>query len=210
MCFLPTLTSILSLHIETKRLVYITNITNIAAIMPRRCVAAAGCNTASGQGYSLHEFPRDDGVRSKWAQAVKLHRVGWNGPTATSCLCSKHFEPDCFITEGVRFRDAVGIPAKKRLKPNAIPTIFPRSSDSVSSHLTTPLLRPASERQKRKAVSIYISGFHYRVIYQYSYIEHLKAYANHLSGVQVMTTISLQCNSLSQIHSSAYFRLKIV
>ena len=81
--------------------------------MPRRCVAA-GCNTASGQGYSLHEFPCDDSVRSKWARAVKLHRVGWNGPTAASFLCSKHFELDCFITEGVRFRDAVGIPAKKR------------------------------------------------------------------------------------------------
>ena len=31
-----------------------------------------------------------------------------------------------------------------------------------------------------------------------------------LKGVQVMLTISLQCNSLSQIHSSVYFRLKIL
>ena len=29
---------------------------------------------------------------------------------------------------------------------------------------------------------------------------HLKAYANHLWGVQVMAIISLQCYSLSQIH----------
>ena len=35
-------------------------------------------------------------------------------------------------------------------------------------------------------------------------------FANHLLGVQVMATISLQCNSRSQIHSSVYFRLKIV
>ena len=27
----------------------------------------------------------------------------------------------------------------------------------------------------------------------------LKAYANHMSGVQVMGTINLQCNNLSQI-----------
>ena len=39
---------------------------------------------------------------------------------------------------------------------------------------------------------------------------YLKAYANHLPGVQVMETISLQCNGLSHIHSSVYFRLKIV
>ena len=40
-------------------------------------------------------------------------------------------------------------------------------------------------------------------------ILHLKGYAHHLSGVQFMAIISLQCNSLSQIHSSVYFRLKI-
>ena len=39
---------------------------------------------------------------------------------------------------------------------------------------------------------------------------YLKAYANHLPWVQVMATISLQCNGLSQIHSSIYFRVKIV
>ena len=39
---------------------------------------------------------------------------------------------------------------------------------------------------------------------------YLKDYENHLKGIQVMPTISLQCNSLSKIHSSAYFRLKQV
>ena len=38
----------------------------------------------------------------------------------------------------------------------------------------------------------------------------INAYANHMLGVQVMATISLQCNSLSQIHPSVFFRLKIV
>ena len=36
-----------------------------------------------------------------------------------------------------------------------------------------------------------------------------KAYAYHLLGVQVMATISVQCISLPQIHSSVYFWLKI-
>ena len=39
---------------------------------------------------------------------------------------------------------------------------------------------------------------------------YLKAYANHLPGVQVIATISLQCNGPSQIHSSVYFKLKIL
>ena len=38
--------------------------------MPRRCIAA-GCNTVSGEGYSLHAFPRDQGLRVKWIRAVK-------------------------------------------------------------------------------------------------------------------------------------------
>ena len=50
---------------------------------------------------------------------------------------------------------------------------------------------------------------HYRVIHQYKLCIYLKAYANHMKGVQVVAIISLQCNSLYQIHSSVYFRLKI-
>ena len=46
----------------------------------------------------------------------------WDGPTANSVLCSKHFEQDCFIVESVRYREDMGIPAKKRHKPNAIHT----------------------------------------------------------------------------------------
>ena len=52
--------------------------------------------------------------------------------------------------------------------------------------------------------------YHQMTSFQYIMIVCLKVYANHLSGFQVMATIGLQCNSLSQIHSSVYFRLKIL
>ena len=117
--------------------------------MPRHCVAA-GCSTASGEGYSLHEFPSDDHVHAKWTKAIKLHRSGWKGLTKGTFLCVKHFEANCFVTEGVRFCDVFGMPAKKRLKPDAIPTIFPKPGDS--SQQVTPG-RPTSERRKRKAIS---------------------------------------------------------
>ena len=120
--------------------------------MPRRCVAA-GCSTSSGEGYSLHLFPRDESLRKKWVRAVKQQRSSWDGPTASSLLRSKHFEPECFALEGIRYRDAVGIPAKKRLKPDALPTIFPRSIHGGSSGPTTPSHRPTSEKRQRKAVS---------------------------------------------------------
>ena len=40
--------------------------------MLRRCIAA-NCNTATGKGYSLHEFPRDETTHAKWVQAVKRY-----------------------------------------------------------------------------------------------------------------------------------------
>ena len=110
--------------------------------MPRHCITAA-CSTVSGEGYSLHEFLHDNGHRAIWTHTVKLQRVRWNGPTAGCVLCSKHFEPHSFIIEGVWHCDAVGILAKKRLKPNAMPTIFPKPDDG-NSQQTTPSQRPAS------------------------------------------------------------------
>ena len=47
--------------------------------MPRRCVAA-GCSTSTREGYSLHEFPRDDSTRAKWTRTVKRFRGNWDGP----------------------------------------------------------------------------------------------------------------------------------
>ena len=117
--------------------------------MPRRCIAA-GCNTVSGDGYSLHAFPRDQDLRAKWIRAVKRQRSNWDGPSAHLMLFSKHFAPECFATEGVRYRDAIGLPTKKHLKPDAIPTIFPLSIHRGGRPCTPP---PRSLANKRQAVS---------------------------------------------------------
>ena len=121
--------------------------------MPKRCVAA-GCSTTSGEGFSVHEFPRNEALRAKWAQAVKRYRSNWDGPTAYSVLCSKHFEQDCFIVEGIRYREDMGIPAKKRLKPNAIPTKFTRPTHGESSRPTPPRKRTAYEKRQQQKVSV--------------------------------------------------------
>ena len=94
--------------------------------MPRHC-AAAGCSSVSGKRYRLHEFPRDDALRANLMGIGCKTAANWLERTyirtTASFLCRKHFEASCFVT-GVRYRNTVGIPAKKRLKPNAIPTIF--------------------------------------------------------------------------------------
>ena len=121
--------------------------------MPRCCVAT-GCDTKSGMGYSLHGFPQDEVLRKKWVRAVKRQRSNWEGPSLSLQLCSKHFEDHCFVTEGVRYREAMGVPTVKRLKPDAVPTIFPRSIDYLESTSSTSTSRPLSERQRQTSVSM--------------------------------------------------------
>ena len=126
--------------------------------MPRRCIAA-GCDSVGGKGCSLHKFPQDEAIRKKWIKAVKQQRSNWDGPSPHSLLCSRHFAEDCFVTEGVRFRDEMGMPTAKRLKPDAVPTILARSIDYVepsSSSKTSvhkPAGRPLSEKRQQKSVS---------------------------------------------------------
>ena len=91
--------------------------------MPRRCVAA-GCDSEGGKGCSLHKFPQDEAIKKKWIKAVKQQRSKWDGPSPHSLLCSRHFTDECFVTEGIRFRDKMGIPTPKRLKPDAVPILL--------------------------------------------------------------------------------------
>lgn len=125
--------------------------------MPNRCVAA-GCNTVSGTGCSLHGFPKDESLRRKWVRAVKRQRSSWDGPSSSSLLCSKHFNDDCFVTDGVRFRNELGFPTVKRLKSDAVPSIFAKSIDYLktrsSSSSTTSRARPLSERRRQRSVSV--------------------------------------------------------
>ena len=124
--------------------------------MPRCCIAA-GYNTSSGMGFSLHSFLKDETLRRKWISTVKHHRSNWDGPSSNSLLCSKHFKEDCFVTERVRFHEALRISAQKQLKTDAVPTVFAKSSDHVdaSSSSYTACSRPLSERREQGSVSMY-------------------------------------------------------
>ncbi len=62
--------------------------------MVKRCVAA-GCSSTTKDGVHLYGFPKDPGLRGKWRDQVKRTRDKWE-PTDHSCVCSKHFEDDCF------------------------------------------------------------------------------------------------------------------
>ena len=57
------------------------------------------------------------------------------------------------MMEGKEYCDDFGIPAQKRLKSDAVPSIFPRSIDRYVES-TTPRSRPLSERRAQRSVRI--------------------------------------------------------
>ncbi|XP_045765228.1 THAP domain-containing protein 2-like [Maniola jurtina] len=60
---------------------------------------------------SFHRFPTCPEVRNAWLRAIR--RENWE-PKIHARLCSKHFEPSCYVS-GLKI---------KRLKSDAVPTIF--------------------------------------------------------------------------------------
>jgi hypothetical protein len=62
---------------------------------------------------------------------VRRTRAQWT-PTKHSVLCSEHFSEDSFEVDSA-IAATFGIPKKRRLKPDAVPTIFQRQSSLGSA-----------------------------------------------------------------------------
>ena len=92
--------------------------------MVKRCVAT-GCSNTYKDGVSLFQFPRDPALRKQWTMEVQRTRANWQGPSDNSVLCSEHFTNDCF-EEDTAIAARFGIEKRRRLKPNAVPTVFHR------------------------------------------------------------------------------------
>ena len=99
--------------------------------MVQYCIAACCSNTRS-DGISLFKFPSDPVLREKWTREVKRMRDRWSGPTKHSVLCEKHFTAESFEPDSA-IASSMGLAKRKRLRPNAIPTIFERRRPPLPS-----------------------------------------------------------------------------
>lgn len=87
--------------------------------------AAIGCNFQSKGNketdISLHSFPHDKKRRRAWEYACGRAQL-----PKDPRLCSRHFTPDAFESfSRLRLqKELIGTCYKRRLKPNAVPTIF--------------------------------------------------------------------------------------
>ena len=132
--------------------------------MGKNCVVA-GCSKTHKKGASLFKFPTEKTLRMKWIKQVQRTRVDWKEPSAYSCVCSDHFTEDCF-QERSTLSDQFGLKVKRMLKPDAVPTIFPRPSDPLK------LKRQSSvyEKRERARVSIFTIYIYIIIMYNYIYI----------------------------------------
>ena len=88
---------------------------------------APGCRTGyksqdSPKDVTLHKFPSQSALLERWLRNIPRDFV----PSTNSRLCSIHFTANDFITESIdRRRNEKRPLQKRRLKDDAVPTIFP-------------------------------------------------------------------------------------
>ncbi|XP_049515396.1 peroxynitrite isomerase THAP4 isoform X3 [Dermacentor silvarum] len=85
--------------------------------MPGCCVPK--CANHSRNGWRFFHFPTNPERRSLWL--IGINRGNWQ-PTKWSSVCSAHFEEDSFEQNRAD--------GWKKLKPNAVPTLFPPRESS--------------------------------------------------------------------------------
>lgn len=133
--------------------------------MVRRCVAA-GCSNTPSDTITLFKFPNDPVIRDKWVKQVRRTRAEWTA-TEHSVLCSEHFTEDCFEADAA-LAQSFCLSKRKRLKVDAIPTIFhrpsaehstlgqdlPRKRQRIADTPTGPSKRSRSAIEKRERATI--------------------------------------------------------
>ena len=118
--------------------------------MVKYCLAYDCYSYCGTSGLSFYRITKDVVRRKQWISALKLKRqLKWE----CVWICSNHFTPDSYENT----KHELGLHKKKRLKKNAIPTIFSYKKQEE----TTGRKRRIEERE-RKQVRILDKSFHFK------------------------------------------------
>lgn len=95
--------------------------------MPSSC-AVADCpnlsnKTKSDSAIIYHAFPKDKCIRAAWVAKCK-RKDKINGQFAR--VCSEHFTREDYVRD--LENELLGLPLRRKLKPEAIPSVFPLRS----------------------------------------------------------------------------------
>ena len=126
------------------------------------------CNNPSGNGISLHTFPKADILKSKWVCAIQLaglecSRARWSGPrnNNSQLVCSQYFE---MFTLTTRTKWQLGISSWAVLNVDAITTLFGRNVRMSNIEPASPSRRVIHKREIQK-VRKYLLIFYFFLNY---------------------------------------------
>lgn len=127
------------------------HLVNLISDMPQCCVY--GCYNASGKDkydgdniISYHTLPTTNPLRKSWITCI--NRKDWN-PSNSTVVCSIHFHIDDFELD-LYSQIMNEPPRRRRLKPNAVPSLFLRGEER---HRPTPSTsRDSTYLSKRRKV----------------------------------------------------------
>jgi len=113
-----------------------------------RCVAA-NCGNTNADGFSMHSFPKDQALRRRWTDFVKIKRANWDGLTGFSALYSFHFTPERFQFR-YRFEvEHIGrAPKRVKLNDDAVPSIHCVRETDNQAKVTANVSAPSTPRHQ--------------------------------------------------------------
>ena len=96
----------------------------------------ANCtNNSDVQRHITYRFPNkelNEERYAEWVRQVKRTQAEWRGPSSSyTYVCSDHFTEECFDTVS-QLKQEAGYLNRRKLKKDAIPTIFQRSDNESS------------------------------------------------------------------------------
>lgn len=102
------------------------------------CCAYGCSNGGATPGKSFFLFPMDCKLKKEWIQQVSRKNFE---PSRTTVLCSDHFTPGSFTYDQALLGRLDLSFSRRRLKPDAVPTIFPHKSENKSVRQSTAIAK---------------------------------------------------------------------
>ncbi|KAH9371125.1 hypothetical protein HPB48_004486 [Haemaphysalis longicornis] len=124
--------------------------------MPVKCCVPR-CNEDYDSGSRVHvvAFPKDERARQRWIRAIPRNNLS---VSKHSKVRERHFNPDDILREASHVDEVTGRTvtaplSRVRLRPDAVPTIFP-SCPSYTSKEETRRKDPRAKRTRLNAASL--------------------------------------------------------
>ncbi|KAK2558915.1 THAP domain-containing protein 2 [Acropora cervicornis] len=109
------------------------------------CVPGCTNYSAKSTNISYHKIPKDPQLRKAWISRLRRENL----PPLKNCyVCSEHFDNECFESDFME--QLIGEKKRKRLKVDAIPSIFTFTSPTAVSSKRRATTENRIERKRQK------------------------------------------------------------